>query len=158
MFERFVTDVRSTVMVAAQDAVSRRGDRRIGSDHLLIGVVTAGNQFALDAGLTVESLFEALQRLDERALGAIGLAASGGPGGHHRRRRHLPFTRGAKNALERSLRIAADLGHRRITTDHLLAALAVGGAKDAAVQLISACGLEPAALDLAVRQRWSREE
>jgi hypothetical protein len=65
----------------------------------------------------------------------------------------LPLTRGAKNALHRTLRIAIDLGHRQISSDHLLAGLTVGGPKDPAVRLLRACSVEPAELESAVRRR-----
>ncbi|HJR93062.1 MAG TPA: Clp protease N-terminal domain-containing protein [Acidimicrobiia bacterium] len=156
MFERFNTEVRAVVFSAAQEATVRRGEGRVGSDHLLIGVVATGNHAAEQAGLSVDGLHEALDRLDARALGAVGLDAANlalsRPWGWAGRG-HLPFTRGAKNALHRTLRIAIDLGHRQISSDHLLAGLTVGGPKDPAVRLLRACSVEPAELESAVRRR-----
>lgn len=154
MFERFTTDVRGIVLATAQETARRRGEARIGSDHILVGVVDSGNATALAAGLTPAVLEAALDRLDHTALGAIGLGADQRLLARPRRPRpgHLPFTRGAKGALQRSLRIAVDRGDRVITTDHVLAALAVGGHKDAAVRLLRACGVDPAELESAVRQ------
>lgn len=155
MFERFADDIRVAVMAAAQEVCARRGDSRIGTDHLLVGVVAAGNRVAAEAGLTVDGLYVALDRLDERALGAIGIAADAvnlPRPWNWRRRGHLPFSRGAKKSLERSLQVALDLGHRRITTDHLLAGLTVGGATDPAVRLLRACWVEPSDLAAAARQ------
>ncbi|MGH8911192.1 MAG: Clp protease N-terminal domain-containing protein [Acidimicrobiia bacterium] len=151
----FADDIRVAVMTAAQEVCARRGDSRIGTDHLLVGVVAAGNRVAAGAGLTVDGLYDALDRLDERALGAIGIEAASFtvfPPWSFRRRGHLPFSRGARKSLERSLRIALDLGHRRITTDHLLAGLAGGGPNDPAMRLLRACWVEASDLEAAVRQ------
>lgn len=159
MFERLTADVRVAVLAATRAATIRRGESRIGSDHLLVGVVDVGSDTAASAGLTVEGLHDALDRLDERALGAVGVETqSGNPLRQWgwSRRSHLPFSPGAKKALERSLRIALDHGDRRITTDHLLAALAVGGPNDRAVRLLRACWVEPAVLEAAARQALRR--
>ena len=160
MFERFADDLRVVVMRVAQEVCARRGDSRIGTDHLLIGVVAAGNRVAAGAGLTVDGLYDALDRLDESALGAIGIATAGvnlPRPWNWRRRGHLPISRGAKESLERSLRVALDLGHRRITTNHLLAGLTVGGANDPAVRLLRACWVEPSDLEAAARQAMRRQ-
>jgi len=159
MFERLSADVRVAVLAATRAAAVRRGESRIGSDHLLVGVADAGSETADAAGLTVEALHDALDRLDEHALGAVGVetqAVSRLRQWGWSRRSHLPFTPGAKKALERSLRIALDHGDRRLTTDHLLAALAVGGPNDRAVRLLRACWVEPAVLEAAARQALRR--
>lgn len=73
-------------------------------------------------GIDVEQIVERV----EQAHGEYALAGEGRP-----RRRglfgaldHRPFTDQAKQALERSLREALDLGDRHIGTEHLLLALA----------------------------------
>lgn len=155
MFERFTADVRVAVLTAAQEACAGRGESRIGTDHLLIGVVAAGNGTAAAAGLTVDGLNDALDRLDERALGAVGIGAEEAVLERllgWRRRGHLPFSGGAKKSLERCLAIVLDLGHRRITSDHLLAGITMGGANDPAVRLLRACWIEPSELESAARQ------
>lgn len=39
MFERFSEGVRGAVLAAAEDASGRRGDPRVGTEHLLLGSV-----------------------------------------------------------------------------------------------------------------------
>jgi ATP-dependent Clp protease ATP-binding subunit ClpA len=160
-------DARADVLAAAQACARRRGEGRIGTDHLLIGVVTSGNEIARRAGLSVEGLHEALDRLDGSALCAFGietasealLASSPVPGPPSGRRRphrgipgrHLPLSAGARRSLKKSLRLALDHRHRRINTNHLLAALATGGHNDPAVRLLKSSAVDPADLESAVQ-------
>ena len=160
-------DARAQVLAAATAIARRRGDSRIGTDHLLIGVITAGNEIARAAGLSVDGMHEALDRLDGSALGAFGIDAApeiwGSPfpvaqphparQRRHRRilARHLPLSAGAKKSLEKSVRVALDHRHRRINTNHLLAALATGGINDPAIRLLRSSAVDPADLESAVR-------
>ncbi|HEX2420391.1 MAG TPA: Clp protease N-terminal domain-containing protein [Acidimicrobiia bacterium] len=162
MFHRS-PDARAEVLAAAQACARRRGEGRIGTDHLLIGVVTSGNEIARRAGLSVEGLHEALNRLDGSALGAFGIETASeallasspvlGRRRPHRRipGRHLPLSAGARRSLKKSLRLALDHRHRRINTNHLLAALATGGHNDPAVRLLRSSAVDPADLESAVQ-------
>ena len=169
MFHRS-PDARATVLSAAQASARLRGDGRIGTDHLLIGVVTSGNEIARRAGLSVEGLQEALDRLDGSALGAFGIEAASeallasspvrphsGRKRPHRRilARHLPLSAGAKRSLKKSLRLALDHRHRHINTNHLLAALSTGGHNDPAVRLLRSSAVDPADLESAVQAALS---
>jgi ATP-dependent Clp protease ATP-binding subunit ClpA len=167
MFHRS-PDARAEVLAAATAIARRRGETRVGTDHLLMGLVTAGNEIARAAGLSVERLHEALDRLDGSALGAFGIDAApdawrspspnaepswARPRRHRRRsgRRHLPLSAGAKRSLEKSMRVALDHRHRRITTNHLLAALSTGGHNDPAIRLLRTAAVDPADLESAAR-------
>ncbi|MGH8926136.1 MAG: Clp protease N-terminal domain-containing protein [Acidimicrobiia bacterium] len=160
-------DARAEVLAAARMSARRRGDSRVGTDHLLIGVVSAGNDIAQAAGLSVERLHEALDRLDGSALGAFGIDAAPetltSPSQIERCRpthkrlhrailnRHLPLSAGAKRSLEKSARLALDHHQRHISTNHLLAALSTGGHNDPAVHLLRSFEIDPADLESAVR-------
>lgn len=163
MFERFTKDVRRAVLAAAEDASGRRGDPRVGSEHLLLGSVEVGNPVSDQFGLSPRGIRERLAEWDIQALRSVGIEADvgslGPPPVRKRRGRflprgHVPFTQGAKDALERSLRICLAEGHRAITISHLLAGLALGGPGDPAVRLLRSLGVEPADLDAAIRHRW----
>ncbi len=164
MFERFGRDVREAVLVAAEEAAVRRGDPRIGTEHLLIGV-SAVDETLTRHGVDVEALRALLRHLDSRALHSVGididpeqLSPRQVPAPRSRwsvrRRDHRAFTRGAKHALERALRICVDERHRRITTSHLLAALVVGGSRDPAVRLLRAADVDPSDIDADIRRGW----
>jgi hypothetical protein len=165
-------DARAAVLSAAQASARFRGDGRIGTDHLLIGVVTSGNEIARRAGLSVEGLHEALDRLDGSALGAFGIEAASeallasspvlrphsGRERPHRRilARHLPLSAGAKRSLKKSVQLALDHRHRRINTNHMLAALSTGGYNDPAVRVLRSSAVDPADLESAVQAELSK--
>jgi ATP-dependent Clp protease ATP-binding subunit ClpA len=166
MFERFGRDVREAVLIAAEEATRERGDPRIGTDHLLIGVIAVDESATSAHGIDAVRLRALLEQLDSRALEAVGIDVDlDGVSPRHslragRRwslgsRNHVPFTSAAKSALHRSLRICVDEGHRRITPSHLLASIVLGGPRDPAVRLLSAAGVDPSAVDAAIRQSWS---
>lgn len=165
MFHRSPDD-RAEVLAAATAIARRRGETRIGTDHLLMGVVTAGNEIARAAGLSVERLQDALDRLDGSALGAFGIDAAPDawrssseaeslwarpPRQRQGSRRHLPLSAAAKQSLRKSMRVALDHRHRRVTTNHLLAALATAGRNDPAIRLLRNSAVDPADLETAAR-------
>jgi ATP-dependent Clp protease ATP-binding subunit ClpA len=139
MFERFTKGARAVVVAAHTEARDR-----IGPEQLLLGIATtpgrAGEVLARH-GATPDALRAAVSRpaMDPEALAALGIdldeirrraEASFGPGALERRRRrggHVPFTPGAKKALELSLREALALGDREIGAEHLLLGLLRGG-------------------------------
>ena len=149
MFERFTQEARDAV-VSAQTVARERGERRIGPEHLLLGVLrhpqTAGARVLRRVGVRSEAVLEELHRapdgLDADALDAIGVdldairrraeetfgsgALSGQPTGRPGRG-HIPFDAGAKKALELSLREALALKHRYIGTEHVVLGLARDG-------------------------------
>lgn len=163
MPQRLDEDSRA-VLLAAADAVSkRRGDDRIGTEHLLVGVLDVGEPVGTELGLTAEDVRAKLAEFDRRALEAVGIAADLEelPRVPKPRRRRLPFlprrnpfTSGAKKALQRALQICLAEGDKAITPGHLLAALAVGGIDDPAVRVIRSLEVDPAELDSALRRSW----
>lgn len=62
--------------------------------------------------------------------------------GRHALRRHVPFTRSAKKALESALREAVTLGHRHIGTEHLVLGL-LADPHGAPRKLLAATGVRP---------------
>jgi ATP-dependent Clp protease ATP-binding subunit ClpA len=69
------------------------------------------------------------------------------PGGHK------PFTGGAKQTLQTSLREAIRLGDRHIGTEHLLLALSTRTAPDPAHHLLTAMSVDHTALRAEVERR-----
>lgn len=164
MFERFDGDVRRAVLAAAEEVTGRRGDPRLGTEHLLYGLAAVGDGVTVDLGITPERVHRELIAWDLEALGSVGLetdpdVVASVPIRHHRWwgpiKHHVPFTDGAKNALKRSLQICTSEGHRSIGTGHLLAGLAVGGPRDPAVRLLYRLGLDPAVVDQRARASLS---
>jgi ATP-dependent Clp protease ATP-binding subunit ClpA len=149
MFERFTRHARSGVVRARMEAIDL-GHRRVGTGHLLLGMLCDPDALAaralLTRGVGPEHVRAAVVRdeagptrsaADAAALAAIGIDLHAvtsaveetfgeGALGHRparRRRRSPPFAPDATQALTRSLKEALALGHDAIGTEHVLAAI-----------------------------------
>jgi hypothetical protein len=124
-------------------AVARsRGDRRIGTDHLVVAVLTLADPIPAHAlGTDRDTAYEALCELDRQALAAVGVSgvevapvrAAGG--------RRLPLTPGA-------LAVFTGLGKlsrgERTGTKHVVLALLARRAPDPAAALLDAMRVDRA--------------
>ena len=170
MFERFSKDARA-VVVAARTQAGALGHDSVGTQHLLLGLLSpdAGpaSQVLHDVGLQSDLLLEVVRRRtpangylteeDAESLRTLGidldvvlerLRASLGtealPRSEPKRRRML-FSRPAKRTLELALREAAWLKAGSISSEHIL--LGLLRCDDADVNAILAeAGVEPADL------------
>ena len=170
MFERFTKSARE-VVVRAQEEATALGRERIDADVLLLGVAGGQSRAArvlADHGATHRALRQraASGGLDGTALAAIGIdldeirrraEAAFGPGALERRRRapdgYVPFTPGAKKALELALREAIAAGDKEIGDEHLLLGLLRQGGAET---LLRSVGAEPGALREALSPAASR--
>jgi ATP-dependent Clp protease ATP-binding subunit ClpA len=151
MFERFSTGARSAVRCAVDEA-ARRGDRRVGTEHMLLGLLAAPVGEIADAlGIDLARARTELAAMDAQALASVGVdvpdALGALPLGRGTQR--LPFTAGAREVLAGSLRIAAVDRGRRIEPRHVLLALLGRPAPDPAAVLMARLGIDP----VVVRQR-----
>jgi hypothetical protein len=110
---RFGPDARRAV-VAAQVAARRMGHDHVDTKHLLLGILAAGPDAAGATMLERCGLTRA--EVETEVASAVGRE-------HEPTKGHIPFSAGAKKALELSLPEAIASGHRRIGTEHLLLAL-----------------------------------
>jgi hypothetical protein len=62
------------VYLRASEEARRRGDRRTGTDHVLLGLLEDPSIEAV-VGVSMEQARQALESLDHQALGAVGLGA-----------------------------------------------------------------------------------
>ena len=148
MVKRLSQDARRSVLTAAADEARRRGDRRLGTDHLLLGILhdpTSGPARAL--GVDLESARAAEDALDRAALAAIGIDAGGlgpvedsGAGS----RRLPPLTSGARTVFKRAIDQARPRKSGRIETRHFLLALLGCERPDPAAELLHELGIDPA--------------
>jgi ATP-dependent Clp protease ATP-binding subunit ClpA len=144
MFERFAATARSAVRGAVEEA-RQRGDRRVGTEHLLLAVLNEPTGPDL-LGVTAETARTVADELDRQALAAIGVDVgdfrpTGTPGAGQR----PPFSSGAREVLSRALALAVAAKSRRIETRHLLLALLERGRPDPVAALLSALGVDPSA-------------
>lgn len=117
MFENFTDAARDALRLADLFARHCRHDH-IGPGHLLYGVASAAGQ---SQAPTVSAVLAALdtppQTIRNSILARISHGDEPSP-------RHLPFTPGAKKALEFALRSSMALGSNHVGPEHLLAGLA----------------------------------
>jgi len=152
MPKRLSVDARKLVMTSATAEARRRGDRRLGTDHLLLGLLHDADSPAAKAlGVSLADARAAVDRLDAAALAAVGVqaetlwAAPPAPFG----RRLPPLTSGAREVVKRALDEAHPARTGRIDTAHFLLALLSLRRPDPAAELLDALGVARAA----VRQR-----
>lgn len=140
MFERFTADARS-VVVGAQDEARALRNPAIGTDHLVLSMLTGhsvGAELLTARGMSADSVRRQIQepdgRLDSDALATLGIdlgkvrrAAEEqfGAGALERRatrvpQGHIPFSKPAKKVLELAVREAGGLGSASINSAHLL--------------------------------------
>ncbi|MCU1478072.1 MAG: Clp protease [Subtercola sp.] len=145
MFERFAASARTAVEDARFEA-ERRGDRRIGTEHLLFAVLQ-DEKLAQLVGVDAVTAHEAAEQLDRAALVAVGLAfGESAPKGSTALGRRTPFTTGAKAVLGGALAHAAAEKARTITSRHLMLALLDRPEPDPVATLISTLPVDRAVL------------
>ncbi len=125
MFERFTDRARRVVVLAQEEARLLNNDR-IGTEHLLLGLIREGDGVAAKA-LNALGISLVAARQEVEAL--IGR-------GQHPPSGHIPFSPRAKKVLELSLREGLQLGHNYIGTEHILLGLIREGDGVAAQVLI----------------------
>lgn len=144
MFEKFTSEARKTVTSAVEEA-GARGDIRIGTEHLLLGVCRSG---VLDElGVDEPTARRELRRLDTEALASVGVDAGefsdGSVAGRRGRQRHIPFTGAGKQALVQALAEAKAVGSRRIGPEHIALAISRLPDRDRAIRVLRGAGVDP---------------
>jgi ATP-dependent Clp protease ATP-binding subunit ClpC len=112
VFERF-TDRARRVVVLAQEEARMLNHNYIGTEHLLLGLISEGDGVAARVLKIMGVSLEAVRSQIEDIIGQGSTAPAG----------HIPFTPRAKKVLELALREALQLGHDYIGTEHLLLGL-----------------------------------
>jgi hypothetical protein len=125
VFERF-TDRARRVVVLAQEEARLLDHNYIGTEHLLLGLVSEGEGVAARALTALDISLETVRSQVETVIGRGGTLPSG----------HIPFTPRAKKVLEFALREALQLGHNYIGTEHILLGLIREGEGVAAQVLV----------------------
>ncbi len=138
MFERFTEDARRAV-VSAHFAAQCLGDKSIGTEHLLLGIVI--NQSGIssrvldDKNISFDAVYEQLKELrggqlhpsPDRPISPDDLRHHMDPDQKTSNRpshEHIPFSRTLKDALSAALPKAIELHDNFIDLEHLLLVLA----------------------------------
>jgi ATP-dependent Clp protease ATP-binding subunit ClpA len=135
-----VSPIARGVIVLAGEEARDSGQRNIGTEHLLLGMLDEGEGIAAQAlrsfGLSADSVREEILA---RHPWLTGDRFDG----------QVPFTPAAQAVLERSLRESLRLSHGYIGTEHLLLGL-IGENNGLAVIILNTFDVEPAAVSDAV--------
>jgi hypothetical protein len=140
--------------IAAREEARCRGDRRVGTEHLLVALLLKPD-LASVLGTDVDEARAGLATLDQQALAAVGVGAqieepvpvpgtvlSRKPTLNAVLQGRLPLTPVAKKMLEVSWK--ATRGRRQLGEKHLLASLVELERPDPAAELLAHLGVGPA--------------
>jgi hypothetical protein len=156
MFDRVLTrSPFAEVVSAALDEARHRGDRRIGTEHLLLGLLRdpgsdPGSTPARALGVDLTTARAALDDLELAALRSIGIDPGRIRGLAGLPRRHPPLTvaaltSGGRAAVRRAVD-ATTVRTRDTAPRHLLLALLDRTRPDPVATLIAQLGIDPAAV------------
>ncbi|MBR8832817.1 MAG: metalloregulator ArsR/SmtB family transcription factor [Stigonema ocellatum SAG 48.90 = DSM 106950] len=108
-FERF-TEKAITAILLGQGETRRLGHNFVGTEQMLLGLLSEGNgvawQFLSAVGVNLENAQMEVEKIIGRGSGYTGV--------------NIPFTPRAKRVLELSVEESQKLGHDYISTEHLL--------------------------------------
>ena len=130
MFERFTDRARRVIDLAHEEA-RLLNHTYVGTEHLLLGLIGAGEGVAVQA---LESLGVSLEAVREQVEQIIGRGQQAVP-------EHIPLTPRAKKVLELARREAFQLGHNYIGTEHILLGLIREG-KGVSAQVLADLGAD----------------
>jgi ATP-dependent Clp protease ATP-binding subunit ClpA len=145
MFKKLGVDTRRTVLTAATEEALSRGDRRVGTDHLLLAVLREDSSPAAHAvGVSLEAARAASDELDRAALQAVGVDP-GSPTSSlppARVRGMLPLTSGARSVLKHTIEQGRPRTTSRIDSCDFVLALLRRDRPDPAAELLRALGVD----------------
>ena len=150
MFERLTTrSPFAEVVTSALEEARRRGDRRMGTEHLLLGLLRHPPT-ATAVGVDLDAARAALDDLDHAALRSIGIDTDRVPALADLPRRHPPITISAVTSGSRTaLRHAVDstgTRTRHLAPRYLLIELLDRESPDPVVELIDHLGVDRTAV------------
>lgn len=138
--KQLARQVRARVIMAAQAEAQRRGDRRLSTEHLLLGVLHEPDAVTA-LGVDLPTARAGLDSLDRAALAAIGIntgefAAAVVPAATKR----PPLTSAARATLLRAIKHSGKVHHP--TAEEFVLALLANDQPDPAVDLLAHLGVD----------------
>ena len=131
MWEPFTERARRSIVLAQEEA-QRLGNNYIGTEHLLLGIISEGESVAAKV---LENLGVSLQKVRSEVEAIVG---KGGPTAQQ----EMVFTPRAKRVIELAFEEARALAHNYIGTEHLLLGLVREG-EGVAARVLSNLGVDP---------------
>jgi ATP-dependent Clp protease ATP-binding subunit ClpA len=137
--------IRARVLMAAMAETRRRGDRRLGTVHLLLGLLHERDSAAVRAlGIDLATARAALDALDRAALAAIGISIDQyRPAGPVASGKHPPLSSAARTVLLRAIKPTPRTKGRHPTAEHLLLSLLACPRPDPSAELLAQLGIDP---------------
>jgi len=142
-------EIFRSLLFSAGEEARRRGDRRIGTEHLLLGLLhSEGSPAAVALGASLGDVRAEADALDVVALSAVGVEVESlVPVLSVKSARRLPpLTSGARAVLKGALDTAKPRRRGHLSSTHFLLALLALRAPDPAAALLDAIGVDRAAL------------
>ncbi|MBI2252623.1 MAG: AAA family ATPase, partial [Armatimonadetes bacterium] len=140
MWEPFTERARRAIILAQEEA-QRLGNNYIGTEHLLLGIISEGESVAAKV---LESLGISLQKVRQEVEAIVGK-------GGQTIQQEMVFTPRAKRVIELAFEEARSLAHNYIGTEHLLLGLIREG-EGVAARILSNLGIEPAKIRSQITQ------
>lgn len=131
MWEPFTERARRSIILAQEEA-QRLGNNYVGTEHLLLGIISEGESVAAKV---LEALGINLQNVRTEVEGIVGK-------GTYKGGADMAFTPRAKKVIELAFEEARTLGHNYIGTEHLLLGLVREG-EGVAARVLSNLGVDP---------------
>ena len=132
MWEPFTERARRSIVLAQEEA-QRLGNNYIGTEHLLLGIISEGESVAAKV---LENLEVNLQKVRSEVEAIVGK-------GSQTTQQEMVFTPRAKRVIELAFEEARALAHNYIGTEHLLLGLVREG-EGVAARVLSNLGVDPA--------------
>lgn len=145
MVARLSVDARKMVLTSAAHEARRQGDRRLGTDHLLLGLLhDADSAVAQALGVDLVAARSASDSLDRAALAAFGVQVAhlGEPPQSGYSRRLPPLTSGARTVFKAAIEEMRRTKTKRIEARQFLVALLARQRPDPAAELLDALGVD----------------
>lgn len=145
MVTRLSVDARKMVLTSAAEEARRRGDRRLGTDHLLLGLLhDPESPVARALGVDLASARAGADALDRAALAAVGVEVAhvGDAPQPMWAHGHPGLTSGARAVLKHTMLETRSSRSRNIETRHFLMALLARERPDPAAELLHALGID----------------
>lgn len=135
VFERF-TEKAIKAIVLAQQECRRYSHNSVGSEHMLLGLISEGSgtaALALKSKVNVRELREKVETLVGRGMSPPQI--------------EIPFTPRVKASLQRATEISEELNHAEVDTGHILFALLPSDNIDENAGSVAARALEDLGVD-----------
>ena len=136
MWEPFTERARRSIVLAQEEA-QRLGNNYIGTEHILLGIISEGESLAAKV---LESLGVNLAKVRQEVEAIVGR-------GGQTVQQEMVFTPRAKRVIELAFEEARQLNHNYIGTEHLLLGLIREG-EGVAARVLTNLGVDPAKVRL----------